>query len=286
MTSPAQTLRRAFTLVELLVVIGIIAVLISILLPALSRARASAMDVQCASNERQLVTALIMYANENKGKYPPNINPEGTIPAAFWYDADRIGHYLPRTQLTGSGAIREGVFRCPADPQSVRAYGMNFWASSAVNDYNPPPKYSQYFTASSKPASQLILIAEKYAVFSYNDAYAAGSTLGSQGYDNNNPTKINNWPGRRFVGNLNLDYTSYPRYGGFAETEIDWSRHRRKGDGGTKWSQARGRANFGFCDGHVAMYTPDDLADRKTGKSKFVAWWSPMDRAWQQKYAP
>src|SRR5256885_2293541 len=72
-----RSIRRAFTLVELLVVIGIIAVLIGILLPSLNKARESAKRTQCLSNLRQIAVFLNMYANVYKGVGPLGANPGG-----------------------------------------------------------------------------------------------------------------------------------------------------------------------------------------------------------------
>src|SRR5687768_10630455 len=72
--------RRAFTLVELLVVVGIIAVLIAILMPVLNRPKEAAVRTQCLSNLRQLTLAWTMYAQENKGKL---VSPE-TVNDTSW----------------------------------------------------------------------------------------------------------------------------------------------------------------------------------------------------------
>src|SRR4051812_34977458 len=66
--------RRGFTLVELLVVIGIIAILISVLLPALNKARMSANDIKCRSNLKQIMQAALFFAGEHHGQLPGNHN--------------------------------------------------------------------------------------------------------------------------------------------------------------------------------------------------------------------
>jgi prepilin-type N-terminal cleavage/methylation domain-containing protein/prepilin-type processing-associated H-X9-DG protein len=103
--------QRAFTLTELLVVIGVIALLVGILLPALSKARETSRRAACLSNLRQIGQSLIMYANAHRDVLPNGNGPQQ------WDDAD--GQSRVMVSFAAAYKIAPGVFHCPSDSDPV-----------------------------------------------------------------------------------------------------------------------------------------------------------------------
>ena len=106
-----------FTLVELLVVIGVITVLIALVLPVLNRAREQARIVACASNLRQIYAAMVVYANESRQMlpYPDDFAPQNGAIAML--DRGMMdftqGTLVP--YLSRDVAVRQAMFLCPSD---------------------------------------------------------------------------------------------------------------------------------------------------------------------------
>jgi prepilin-type N-terminal cleavage/methylation domain-containing protein/prepilin-type processing-associated H-X9-DG protein len=96
---------RAFTLVELLVVIGIIAVLVAILLPALQSAREKALRVKCGADLHTFAQAVTMYANQNKGRVPMHYGGSNWL-----WDLP----YDSRDWLTDYAKLPQEIFYCPS----------------------------------------------------------------------------------------------------------------------------------------------------------------------------
>lgn len=121
--------RTGFTLVELLVVIGIIAVLVAMLLPSLQRARQHAIAVQCMSNLRQIGQSLQLYLNGQGGKSIPQDTSYRTLPAPYGSDGVDWTEFLLGKDPHGELAIKylttSAVLSCPAmNPRAPGKYGM------------------------------------------------------------------------------------------------------------------------------------------------------------------
>lgn len=134
--------KNAFTLVELLVVISIIALLLSVLMPALSKAREQARKVVCGNGCRQLVLGLMVYSNTNGGRLPIN-----TFNGWLW----DVGDPTIVSIMTASGATRKS-FYCPSNsPFTNKSLDKNarYWDLEALkqsaNSSSPGYRITGYF---------------------------------------------------------------------------------------------------------------------------------------------
>ena len=243
---PAKTavVAGGFTLVELLVVIGIIALLISILLPVLAKARDNAMKVKCMSNLRQLGTAFVMYAQQNEGAFPfvgSRSNPGGQDLAEDWIhwrtplnkgglETSAVAPYLGARRQ-----VLEQIFRCPADDLQQRqqisppypfSYTMNGYMDPRGFDHAPGIRRGPRLGSIRNAAEKTLLVEESEATI--NDGHWAPG-----GYNGNT------WQ----IGFDRLSIRHDQRIDDFSTIT----------SGVVSYPDKRGNACF--CDGHVEFIT-------------------------------
>ena len=233
---------RAFTLVELLVVIGIIALLISMLLPTLGRVRDQANGVKCSSNLRQLVTACLMFAQDHKGRLPGNENDQGNPDpekrAWNFTGPGGIGNdwrTAPQTGTLWKYVKSEAVYLCPSRVPGAEGITPGPGYSNGKFDYSMVKAFSGARTGTVPGTS----------VWDFRQT-SGGASLGRATLQT--PYVVEETA--RYINLSNID-------GGFSNVD-EHSDHHGGGsyygshDGSVHYFVSRKKQNKGLLGGHVA----------------------------------
>ena len=238
--------RRAFTLIELLVVIAIIAILASMLLPALSKAKAKAQGAACLNNVKQLTLAWSVYADDHEDRLVNNHGIGQTREdrnnwvnhVLDWGSVEENTNkvYVTHALLGSYLGHSAGVFRCPSDRSKAengrrtRTYSMNHLVGdpgTLLDEFNPD--YVQLMKASNASmASRTFLFIGEHPD-TLNDGFFMNRL---------NEDKWGNLPASYHDGAANLSFVD-----GHAETR----RWQVTGPGGTVRSPVQGAAEGGFA---------------------------------------
>jgi prepilin-type processing-associated H-X9-DG protein/prepilin-type N-terminal cleavage/methylation domain-containing protein len=276
MKQSLRPIERAFTLVELLVVIGIIALLISILLPSLSRARRTARATTSLSNLRQIGIGLMQYRIENRGAYPvASWASVAGRPRFRW--ADAIYPYMKNTEVYMSPHLSEDErrrmnkpFHHTCDPNANPGIlpGSIFWGGYGYNwqylgNGRTTGGAREYIAGQSavRAASQTIAVADT------DGSKNGGSTWTSEGVYVIDPPLMSQDLGSR--GSRKSSITPGPGNYGYTGGNDGDPAHRS-----TPAERNNGKVNVLFCDGHADAMKLAGMDDMNRDGQPDNGWWN------------